>query len=94
MEVYAIKTLTQPEKLHILPGCDCNGPYFAYEANCVWEQSTGRFGWELRSLDENTGEFTVTSRRDLTGIMINKGNDPFLALFLVSELYNIIFPGY
>ena len=28
-------------------GCDCNGPYFAYHANCVWEQTSGRFGLNL-----------------------------------------------
>ena len=32
---------------HSLPhaGCDCNGPYYAYHANCVWEQTSGRFGY-------------------------------------------------
>eukprot|EP00931_Biecheleriopsis_adriatica_P119719 TRINITY_DN94926_c0_g1_i1.p1 TRINITY_DN94926_c0_g1~~TRINITY_DN94926_c0_g1_i1.p1 ORF type:complete len:631 (-),score=88.59 TRINITY_DN94926_c0_g1_i1:77-1690(-) len=25
-------------------GCDCDGPYYAYWANCVWEQTSGRYG--------------------------------------------------
>ena len=39
-------TVSDVHDLQISEGCDCSGPYFAYQSNCVWEQTTGRYGQE------------------------------------------------
>ncbi|CAE7618271.1 SPATA5L1 [Symbiodinium microadriaticum] len=50
-----------------IPGCDCNGPYFAYHANCVWEQTSGRFGDETM-LPLQTQSVTTTSAEMLAAV--------------------------
>lgn len=59
-----------PNKTAGLTGCDCNGPYFAYEANCVWEQTTGRFGDEtmlplrVQSVSSNSAQILALVEAD------------------------------
>ncbi|CAE7840903.1 SPATA5L1 [Symbiodinium sp. CCMP2592] len=50
-----------------IPGCDCNGPYFAYHANCIWEQTSGRFGDETM-LPLQTQSVTTTSAEMLAAV--------------------------
>lgn len=59
-----------PNRTAGLTGCDCNGPYYAYQANCVWEQSGGRFGDEtmlplrIRSVTANSAQMLASVEED------------------------------
>lgn len=59
-----------PNRTAGLTGCDCNGPYFAYQANCVWEQTTGRFGDEtmlplrVQSVSSNSAQILAAVEAD------------------------------
>ena len=42
----SVRVIESPMSWPCGEGCDCSGPYFAYQSNCVWEQTTGRYGQE------------------------------------------------